>query len=156
MKFKRKLLAYLFPLSYLVHIAEEFYGGFPALASRATGIAVSGQAFLMANAFMLLLMLLVLRLCFTRAERAWPLVTLATIIIINSLLHLATTLYFAIYVGGVISALLLWLPLGLTVVWVEFRIMPKPLFYRGITLGVAAHCFIPLLLIVFAITLGGG
>jgi len=100
----------LFPATYLAHIAEEYWGGFPARFAGITGLAVPDGAFLGANALFWVLMATAAVLVLRRPTRAPLVVALATVVTINATLHLGGTVLNASYSPGLITGVLLWLP----------------------------------------------
>jgi hypothetical protein len=105
---------WLFPVVYLLHIAEEHCGGsgFSAYVARTRGVNLSPSKFLVMNgigwALMMGAMLLAVRLKFSQ----WLMVCLATAFFINGLSHTINALLRAEYNPGLVSGLLLFIPLG--------------------------------------------
>lgn len=146
----------LFPATYLVHIAEEFWGRFPAWATEHTGLAISDVAFVAANAFFWFLMVGAVVTVLRRRSLALIIISLATIITINATLHFATSLLTQSYSPGLVSGLLLWLPLGIWAFTHGRRALMPHKFRWGVILGVIAHILVPLTLLGFAFVTGGG
>jgi hypothetical protein len=146
----------LFPATYGVHIAEEYWGGFPARAAEFTGLAISEAAFLSANAFLWVLMAAAAVSIFRRPSRAPLVVALGTIVTINATLHLGGALLTASYSPGLASGLLLWLPLGASAIARGLRVLPKQGFRSGVFMGVVAHALVPLVGLGFVVALGSG
>jgi hypothetical protein len=146
----------LFPATYLIHIAEEYWGGLPARSAELTGLAISEEAFLAANAFFWILMIAAGLATVRRSSRAPLIVALATIVTINGTLHLGGSLLTASYSPGLVSGLLLWLPLGLSALARGSRVLPRKVFRAGILVGIVAHVFVPLVGLAFILALDGG
>ena len=138
---------FLFPSTYLVHIAEEYWGGLPARAAELTGLAIPEAAFLAANGFFWILMV---------AAVGWTIITLATIVTVNATLHVGGTLLTASYSPGLVSGVLLWLPLGVTALTRGFPALPQRGFRHGVLAGVLVHVLVPLVGLGFIVALGGG
>jgi hypothetical protein len=83
----------------LIHIAEEFWGGFPAHAADLTGLAVPEAAFLAANALFWVLMATAAVAILRRPSHAPLVVALATIVTINATLHLGGAILTSSYVS---------------------------------------------------------
>ena len=103
----------LFPVSYIVHIAEEFWGGFPEWVAEFSGFAASTKGFLAANVILWLAMAVAVVWVLRSAASAWVVVALATIVLINSVPYFLGTVLTCSYSPGLISAAVLWFPLRL-------------------------------------------
>ena len=107
--------SWLFPVSYLLHIAEEYWGGegYSAYLLRLRGIQLSPARFLVIQAIGLALMtlgvILARRLKFPNLLS----VILGSVILVNGLTHTALSLAYTEYVPGLITSILLWIPLGI-------------------------------------------
>ena len=146
------LWSWLFPLTYIIHIGEEFYGGegYPAYLKRLRGVEMSSTKFLVGQAIGLALIvvgiLIARRLGFPRQL----LVILGTVVLINGLSHLVTSSYYREYGPGLISGVLIWIPFGLATL-IRFRNSMRTSrywLYLGIGVGINAA--------IAVITLKGG
>ena len=79
--------AWLFPISYLVHIAEEYWGGFPAWIARFWGVESSLSNFLSWNVGALIMMALGVAVALKTKSYRWLLVSFGTVVLINGLVH---------------------------------------------------------------------
>ncbi len=142
----------LFPLTYALHIAEEYYGGpgFPAYASRLTGFHLSEGGFLLANVLFWSLMCGVVATVGCRGRPAWLIVGLGMLVLINGALHLLGTLVGRAYSPGLFSALLLWGPLGLFTVVRARRQLDRMMFRAGIVAGIIVHALVPVVALALA------
>src|SRR5215213_5926485 len=104
--------AWLFPLSYLIHIAEEYWGGFPAWIARFWGVESSLSNFLSWNVGALIMMTLGVAVALKTKSYRWLLVSFGTVVLINGLVHAGASVLTRSYSPGVISGLLLFIPLG--------------------------------------------
>jgi hypothetical protein len=136
------LWSWLFPLTYIIHIGEEFYGGegYPAYLKRLRGVEMSSTKFLLGQAIGLALIvvgiLIARRLGFPRQL----LVILGTVVLINGLSHLVTSSYYREYGPGLISGVLIWIPFGLATL-IRFRNSMRTSrywLYLGIGVGINA------------------
>jgi hypothetical protein len=146
----------LFPATYLAHIAEEYWGGFAARAAEISGLAIPEAAFLAANGLFWVLMSIGIVLVLRRSSRAAFVVALATIVTINSALHIGGSALWRGYSPGLITGVLLWLPLGVTTLARGRRLLPERRFRSGVLVGVAAHIFVPVVGLGFVLAFGGG
>jgi len=134
----------LIPATGLVHIAEEYVGGLSErLAEQLSLPGPADATFLLANGFFWLLMLGAAGLATRRARWAWTLPLLGTILAINVVLHLSGALLTRSYSPGMVSGLLLWLPLGIAALSWGRRHLPTKQFRQAIILGVVAHLLVP-------------
>ena len=147
---------FLFPATYLAHIAEEYWGGLPARTAEITGFAVPEAAFLAANAVFWVLMATAAGLVLRRPSRAPLVVALATIVTINATLHAGGSLLTASYSPGVVSGVLLWFPLGIMALVRGHRVLPERSFRSSVFIGLVAHVLVPLIGVGFILALGGG
>ena len=147
---------FLFPATYLAHIAEEYWGGLPARTAEITGFAVPEAAFLAANAVFWVLMATAAGLVLRRPSRAPLVVALATIVTINATLHAGGAVLTASYSPGLVTGVLLWLPLGVVALVRGHRVLSERNFRSGVLTGVVAHVLVPLVGVGFLLALGGG
>jgi hypothetical protein len=103
----------LFPCTYLVHIAEEYWMGerFFNWLSRVTGSPMTEDSFLLLNSIFMLVMITATCIALWRQDHRIVLI-LASIVLINTTLHVFGSIITYSYSPGLISALLLWLPLA--------------------------------------------
>ena len=144
-----KFWPWLFPITYVIHIAEELYGGegYSAYLERLRGIHITHGKFMLAQGVGLVLMvcgiLLARRLNFPNLFN----VVLGTTVLVNSFTHMIQTLYHGEYVPGLVTGLLIWLPLGV-VTLVRFRKSLGTRRYLGtIALGIGINILVELLII---------
>jgi hypothetical protein len=108
---------WLFPVVYLLHVAEEYWGGggFSAYVARTRGVNLSPAKFLMMNGLGWTLMIVGLFLATRLKFSQWLMVCLATAFLINGLSHTINAVLRAEYNPGLISGLLVFIPLGAVV-----------------------------------------
>ena len=138
----RAAWGWLFPATYALHILEEVWGGegFIAWLSRIAGIELAATQFLVWNALALLLMAagVVLTLRFRHAR--WLLVAYAVAFLLNALSHLAASLYTVSYSPGLLSSLLLWLPLSAFTLFRFRKTLSRRQQRAGLLVGLLMHC----------------
>jgi hypothetical protein len=146
----------LFPLTFALHIAEEYWGGpgFPVYASRLSGFHLSEGAFLLANAVFWLLMSGAVAAALYR-QSAWLIVGLGVVVLINGTLHLAGTILGSAYSPGLFSGVLIWGPLGLFTVLRARRHLDRGTFRAGVVAGIVAHALVPVVALTLARVLDG-
>lgn len=131
----------LLPFAYLCHLCEEWWGGvgFAAWTRQALGVEVSPARFLLLNGFVWPLFL-VCTIAAIRAPRfAWFLVAFATIVVLNGSLHLLGTLAYSSYSPGLVTGVLLYLPIGGWVLVRSASRMSSGLFWLGVAMGLLFH-----------------
>ena len=137
----------LFPLTYLVHIAEEYYGGFPNWSSRFLGFHLTPEGFLQLNAVAWMVMLGVSAAATRYASLPWLVVPFAVATFINGCAHAIASVITASYSPGVISGLTLWFPLGVITLRRSYRHVPHRVFWIGVGLGALLHVVVTVLAI---------
>jgi hypothetical protein len=142
--------AWLFPASYLIHIAEEYWGGFPAWIARFWGVESSSGHFLSWNGGALVMMTVGVWLVLRTKSYRWLLVSFATVVLINGLVHTVASMVTLSYSPGLVSGLLLFVPLGALTLRRAFRDVNRRTLRAGIIVGVLMHMAVVLLAFGFA------
>jgi hypothetical protein len=109
------LWSWIFPLTYLIHIAEEYWGGegYSAYIFRVRGVQLSPARFLAAQSLGFFLVTLAVILARQFSFPQTMLLILGTIVLINGLTHSFTSITTHSYGPGLYSSIFLWLPLGI-------------------------------------------
>jgi uncharacterized protein with HXXEE motif len=142
--------AWLFPITYLVHIAEEYWGGFPVWISRFWGVESSNSNFLSWNGGAWLLMIVGVALVLRTKSYSWLLVGFGTVVLINGTVHTVASVMTRSYSPGLISGLLLFIPLGtMTLLRAQMKVDRRTL-RAGVIVGVLMHAVVVLLAFGFA------
>ena len=143
---------WLFPATYALHILEELWGGegFTAWMARVAGVELAPGRFLVWNALALLSMAAGVLLAERFRHLRWLLVAYAVAFLLNALSHLAASLYTASYSPGLVSSLLLWLPLAALTLLGFRKTLTRRGRRAGVLVGLLMHC------VVLALTLLGG
>ena len=131
----------LLPLAYLLHLAEEWWGGpgFAVWTERAVGRAVSTTRFLVLNGVVWPLAAALTLAAIRRPAFGWFIATFATVVVVNAALHLLGTLATASYSPGLVTALLLYLPVGVAALRSARASLPAERFALAVALGFLAH-----------------
>ncbi|HYG78766.1 MAG TPA: HXXEE domain-containing protein [Pyrinomonadaceae bacterium] len=142
--------AWLLPVSYLAHIAEEYWGGFPAWIARFWGVESSGANFLAWNGGALVMMCVGVALVLLTKSYRWLLVSFGTVVLINGVVHALASVATWSYSPGLVTGLLLYVPLGLyTLRRARGRVNARNM-RAGLIVGVAMHAVVVLLAFGFA------
>ncbi|MCA1613633.1 MAG: HXXEE domain-containing protein [Acidobacteria bacterium] len=138
-------LGWLFPLTYLFHILEEWVGGFVAWFARVLGVGLTEGAFLWLNAAALAGMTLGVALAYRFGALRWLFVSFGTVTLVNAAAHVAASLATLSYSPGVLSGALLWLPLGFVTVRAGRGALKRRPFAAGVLVGALMHAAVTLL-----------
>lgn len=136
--------AWLFPLTYLVHIAEEYWGGvgFYRWIGRVVGAELRAQTFLNLNAiFWVVMTAAVASALWTRAAD-WLITTLGAIVLINGLAHTIGSLLTQSYSPGLVSGLCLWIPLGAWTLRRAWLCGRRIALWIGVLVGLLLHALV--------------
>ena len=116
-----KSWAALFPATYLLHIAEEYYcgGGFPQYMLKYYHVQMTEARFLTLQLLGLIGMIAGLWLSARLRFPKTMLVILASVVAANATIHLVRSAANMRYEPGLITGLALWLPLGLTTIYLN-------------------------------------
>jgi hypothetical protein len=139
-----RLLGLLLPVTFAAHVAEEYWGGFPAWASAHTGLALTEPAFLSLNFLFFGVMAAGVVAALLVGPAQWLLIPLGTAVLINGIAHLAASIITWSYSPGVVTGVLLWVPLGLSIIRAARAVWPKPTVLAGVLTGVVLHVLVPL------------
>jgi dolichyl-phosphate-mannose--protein O-mannosyl transferase len=145
------LCSWLFPLTYLVHIAEEYWGGegYAAYIMRVRGVVLTNERFLFAQGLGIILMaagiLLARRFNFSNMM----LIIMASMVLVNGLTHTMTSVSSRTYGPGLLSSLLIWIPFSIFCL-VNFRKhMSRKRYLIATAIGLGVN------VLVFVITMRG-
>ena len=133
---------WLFPATYALHILEETWGGegFVAWIGRVAGVELEATQFLVWNALALSLMAAGVVLMLRFRHLRWLLVAYGVAFLLNALSHLAASLYTMSYSPGLVSSLLLWLPLGALTLLRFRKTLSRRQRRAGLLVGLLMHC----------------
>lgn len=106
---------WVFPVTYLIHIAEEYWGGegYPAYLLKLRGVHMSATRFLLAQSVGFVLVTIGVILARRFKFPQMMLVILGTIVLVNGITHTATALSILQYGPGLWSSIFIWMPLGI-------------------------------------------
>jgi hypothetical protein len=135
---------WLFPVTYALHILEEWRGGegFTAWLARLAGVELAAGEFLLWNSVALVLMSASIVLTIRFRHLRWLLLAYGTTFLLNALSHLAASLYTTSYSPGLVSSLLLWLPLGALALLRFRKTLGRRARRAGLVVGLLIHCVV--------------
>ena len=141
MQSRRPWWLLLLPLSYLLHLAEEWSGGegFAAWTALLLGSPVSTTRFIVLNAIVWPLFFCLTIAAILRPRLAWFPAVFATIVLVNAVLHALGSLVTSSYSPGLVTGLLFYLPVGIAALLFSRKNVTRNAFHRAIVLGVLIH-----------------
>ena len=105
----------LLPLAVAMHIAEEWFGGFPDWARLTLDIDIEADQFLAINLIGLVLFAIGAAFAYREPSAAWIGVSLAALVCVNAILHTGLSVAVGVYSPGTITGLLLYAPLSVII-----------------------------------------
>jgi len=145
------LCSWLFPLTYLIHVAEEYWcgEGYPAYILRVRGVQLSTTRFLVAQTLGTVLMAAGILLARRFNFPHMMLIIMSSTVLVNGFTHTMTSVSNRTYGPGVLSSALIWIPLSIFCL-VHFRKdLGRKRYLTGVTIGLAVN------VLVFVITMRG-
>ena len=117
-----RLFSWLIPVTYLIHIVEEYWGGegYSAYIYRLRGVHLSPTRFLVAQAIGLILVTAGILIARRLGFPAMMMVILMMTLLGNVVTHTFNAITQLSYNPGLLTALLIWLPMGIFAL-VRFR-----------------------------------
>jgi hypothetical protein len=143
-------LLWLFVPAYLVHVAEEWVGGFPEWIGTVVGSRLPAAAFLLINGLALVLIVAGTRAAIRGESHGWMAVSIATIVLVNALVHAAGAALTRSYSPGLISAVTLYVPLGSLTMIRAFDQASRAQLTRGVVAGLLIHAIVFVIAFVMA------
>ena len=143
--------SWLFPLTYLIHVAEEYWGGegYPAYILRVRGVHLTTTRFFVAQILGTVLMALGIMLARRLNFSYLMVIIMASLVLVNGLTHTLTSLTNGGYGPGVFSSALIWIPLSIFCLVRFSREVSRKRFLLGVTIGLGVN------VLVFVITMRG-
>jgi Protein of unknown function with HXXEE motif len=135
-------LLWLFVPAYLVHVGEEWLAGFPRWIGTVVGRPLPESAFLIINGIGLVLLAGGIRAAIRTDRYGWVGIAITTIVLVNTCAHAAGALLTGSYSPGLISAVVLYVPLGLLAMIRAVDQAPHAQLSRGIVAGLLIHALV--------------
>lgn len=138
---------WLFPSTYLLHIAEEYWGGdgYSAYLSKTKGVDLPSGRFLLMTGAGLVLMLAGVPLAYTFRFPQLLMVILGTAFLVNGMSHTISGMVTGRYNPGLLSGMLIWIPLGILTLVQLKETMSAARYLTGVAVGVAIQVVVSLL-----------
>ena len=137
----------LFPLTYVAHIAEEYWGGggYSKYLLTTYSVELSPQRFLRLQALGVSLMGLGVVMGIALRFPIIMLAMLSTIVLGNALVHTIRSVRGWIYTPGLITAVALWLPLGFISLISLWPFVSSGRLALALGVGVVTNCVVELM-----------
>lgn len=138
---------WLMPAVFAVHILEEFAGGFPEWVTNVIGGSFHQSVFVANNAIFMTIMLS-LTIWTSRSMSRLPVFLLvfwaSANLFWDGLFHIVATAAFDRYSPGLITSVLLYIPISLAVAWITLysRMLPISDFTAAAAMGLALFVFV--------------
>ena len=129
----------LLPVAFLLHVCEEWFGGFSRWTGEIVGVSIGAERFLIINTIGFLVLLVGTFAARRRPGFAWLAAVAAALLGLNGLLHALATLGLGRYSPGVITGLLLYVPLSAVMLRTLALQLPRGVFVRSVIFGVTLH-----------------
>jgi dolichyl-phosphate-mannose--protein O-mannosyl transferase len=145
------LCSWLFPLTYLIHVAEEYWcgEGYPAYILRVRGVHLSSARFLAAQALGTILMAAGILLARRFNFPHMMLIIMSSVVLVNGLTHTMTSWTSGVYGPGLLSSALIWIPLSIFCLVHFKKDLSRKRYAIGVAIGVSVN------VMVFVITMRG-
>jgi hypothetical protein len=139
--------ATLFPITYLLHIAEEFYcnGGFPQYMLKYYHVELTEARFLKLQLIGVIAMIIGLWLSARLRFPRMMLVILASVVLMNAVSHLTRSVANARYEPGLLTGVALWMPLGLVTIYLNRAEMSSSRLMFSIAIGLGISALVELI-----------
>jgi hypothetical protein len=140
------LWPWLFPSTYLIHIAEEYWGGdgYSAHMAKTRGIKLTPSRFIFLTSLGGLIMTAAIFLAVRLNFPQLVLVIFGTVVLANGLSHTINGLLTSRYNPGLYTGLLLWIPLGALTLARLSGSMGAGRYLTGMALGVGIQLSVSL------------
>ena len=138
---------WVFPITYLIHVAEEYWGGegYPAYILRLRGVHMTTTRFLLAQGVGVVLVTIGVILARHFKFPRMMLIILGAIVLVNGITHTATALSIMSYGPGLWSSIFVWMPLGIYTLWRFKKGVSGKQYWVGIAIGVGVNVVVGIL-----------
>jgi dolichyl-phosphate-mannose--protein O-mannosyl transferase len=138
---------WVFPITYLIHIAEEYWGGegYPAYILRLRGVHMSTARFLVAQGVGVVLVTVGVILARRFNFPQMMLIILGSIVLVNGITHTVTALSIMSYGPGLWSSIFIWMPLGIFTLLRFRNAVSSKRYWIAIAIGVGVNVVVGIL-----------
>lgn len=140
---------WLFPITYLIHVAEEYWGGegYMAYLYRLRGVHLSKGRFFFFQALGVVLTCIGIVVSIKLKFPRFFLSVLGAVVLSNGITHTVTAIRDRGYGPGLVSCVLIWIPLGLVTLILLFSEMSFLRLVVSISIGFAINGAVALIAI---------
>ncbi len=138
---------WVFPITYLIHIAEEYWGGegYPAYILRLRGVHMSTARFMVAQSVGVVLVTVGVILARRFNFPQMMLIILGSIVLVNGITHTVTALSIMSYGPGLWSSIFIWMPLGIFTLLHFRNAVSRKRYWIAIAIGVGVNVVVGIL-----------
>ena len=142
-----KFWSWVFPITYLIHIAEEYWGGegYPAYILRLRGVHMTTTRFLLAQGIGVVLVTIGVILARRFNFPQMMLVILGAIVLVNGITHTVTALSIMSYGPGLWSSIFVWMPLGIFSLFRFRKGISTKKYWVAVAIGVGVNVVVGIL-----------
>jgi hypothetical protein len=144
-EYRDPALLWLFVPAYLAHLTEEYFGGFPEWFARIAGNPLPRADFLLINAVALAVITASVYVAARRESMGWLAIAIATVLLVNGIGHALGSIVTGTYSPGLITGVVLYLPLGQLALLRAWDQAPRGFVARGIAVGLVGHAVVTLI-----------
>lgn len=135
----------LLPIAYVLHLAEEWFGGLSLWTMAVLGYELSLERFIIINAIAFPIFVTGALAAVYDSRIAWFGTSFAALLGLNGVLHTFGTLAYGRLMPGTITVLLIYIPLSVIVLRSAASRFSTIVLVRSIWLGVLLHGLVALL-----------
>lgn len=131
----------LFPASYIIHFAEEFWcgEGYPAYLFRIRGVRMTSRRFVVLQTLGFILFVVACVVSFSLGFPQLMIAILSGFVFCNGISHTVTAFFDRRYGPGLIASLVLWIPLGAISIYFLIGQMSNLRLLAGVAIGFAIN-----------------
>lgn len=133
------------PIAYMLHLAEEWFGGFTDWTLTVPVYDVGPERFVLINAIALAIFVIGTGAALLSRRMAWFAASLAALLGLNGVLHTLASLGFGSYSPGTVTGLALYIPLSVVVLRSSAARLPRPVFLGSAVFGIILHGLVAIL-----------
>jgi len=141
-KFGAKQIAWIIPVAYLFHLADEYFTGFPDWFSQLFEVDLSLYNFIFINSLGFTATIIIAILYSFNKINNFVIAVLGTLFFINGIIHIVATILTINYSPGTITGLLFYLPIGYLVYKNIFPLLPKKQKSLSVVLGLSVQIIV--------------
>ena len=140
--YRDSLLVWAFVAAFGAHILEEWWGGFPEWLALVAGNPLPRPAFVLFNTGGMLIAATAAHAATRSEARGWAAVALATALMSNGILHALGSVATGTYSPGLLTAMILYVPLSLLFFMRATVQASSGMMTRGVLVGLAFHALV--------------